>query len=97
MNTLWLGNVRKLTNVIEYAFAVGRGTELNLDQLPPEFRESTAYPLPQTHPAPALIANEAERIAHALQQSNGNLEQAAKLLGISRATLWRKRKKYQRD
>jgi len=59
VNTLWLGNVRKLTNVIEYAFVVGHCTELNLDQLPSEFRESAAYPSPQTHPAPALIANKA--------------------------------------
>ena len=35
----WPGNVRELINVIEYAFAVGRGNELRLEDLPPEFRE----------------------------------------------------------
>jgi len=35
----WPGNVRELHNVIEYAFAVGRGSVLRLSELPPEFRE----------------------------------------------------------
>ena len=35
----WHGNVRELHNVVEYAFAVGRGTVLKQTELPPEFRE----------------------------------------------------------
>ncbi len=34
----WPGNVRELHNVVEYAFAVGRGTTLRWSELPPEFR-----------------------------------------------------------
>jgi len=93
----WPGNVRELQNVIEYAFAVGRGTELTLEDLPPEFREATpatlsalAMPL-----RPARRQDEAELIREALQVTGGNLEEAARICGMSRATFWRKRKKYQ--
>jgi len=91
----WPGNVRELKNVVEYAFAVGRGNEISLDDLPPEFREAS----PTYSAAPPLIggnrrANEADLIREALQNAGGHLETAAKLVGMSRATFWRKRKKY---
>ena len=35
----WPGNIRELHNVVEYAFAVGRGATLRCSELPPEFRE----------------------------------------------------------
>ncbi|MDD5580940.1 MAG: sigma 54-interacting transcriptional regulator [Methylobacter sp.] len=35
----WPGNVRELHNVVEYAFAVRRGSTLRVSELPPEFRE----------------------------------------------------------
>ena len=41
----WPGNIRELHNVVEYAFAVGRGTTLRLSELPPEFREPRAVRL----------------------------------------------------
>jgi len=34
----WPGNVRELRNVIEYAFAIGEGSVLTVDELPPELR-----------------------------------------------------------
>jgi transcriptional regulator with PAS, ATPase and Fis domain len=92
----WPGNVRELQNVIEYAFAVGRGSELTLDDLPPEFHEmaveSTVSEL-RSAQRPRR-RDEAELVREALQVSGGHLEQAARLAGMSRATFWRKRKKY---
>ncbi len=38
----WPGNVRELLNVLEYAFAVGRGSDLDCEDLPPEVRRTTA-------------------------------------------------------
>lgn len=38
----WPGNVRELLNVLEYAFAVGRGAELDCIDLPPELRRQNA-------------------------------------------------------
>jgi PAS domain S-box-containing protein len=94
----WPGNVRELKNVVEYAFAVGRDNELGIDDLPPEFREPPAI----SSNAPTVAgkrrftgqADEAELIRKSLQQANGHMETAAELLGMSRATFWRKRKKY---
>lgn len=90
----WPGNVRELKNVVEYAFAVGRGPELLLSELPPEFRE----------PQPRLISHykghapprgeeEVERIRAVLRETGGRIDKAANSLGMSRATFWRKRKK----
>lgn len=95
----WPGNVRELINVVEYAFAVGRGNELSLDDLPPEFRESK--PLVASEQASPIQhkkhQNEADMIKEALQMTSGNLEAAASYAGMSRATFWRKRKKYNID
>jgi transcriptional regulator with PAS, ATPase and Fis domain len=89
----WLGNVRELQNVVEYAFAVGRGTTLRLSELPPEFREPRRIEQP-TKNLPASTQQEATAIRQALEQSNGKVTIAAQLLGMSRATFWRKRKLY---
>ncbi|BBL71200.1 sigma-54 interaction domain-containing protein [Methylogaea oryzae] len=87
----WPGNVRELKNVVEYAFAVGRGAELRLDELPPEFREAA---VPSASPLAARGAgDEAERIRSALREAGGRVDEAARLLGVSRATFWRKRKR----
>ncbi len=91
----WPGNVRELHNVIEYAFAVGRGTTLKLSELPPEFREPASLEAPAVTTKLRLSGeDEATAIRQALQQSNGSVGHAGELLGMSRATLWRKRKRY---
>jgi transcriptional regulator with PAS, ATPase and Fis domain len=90
----WPGNIRELQNVVEYAFAVGRGTTLRCSELPPEFRESRmAEPQPMQNSS-LSAAEESAAIRQALEQSNGRVSQAARLLGMSRATFWRKRKIY---
>ncbi|WKJ92353.1 sigma 54-interacting transcriptional regulator [Methylomonas montana] len=95
----WPGNVRELINVIEYAFAVGRGNELRTDDLPPEFRESKTIVASKqaTSAKRKKYQNEADMIREALQMTDGNLEAAANYAGMSRATFWRKRKKYKID
>lgn len=91
----WPGNVRELHNVVEYAFAVGRGSTLRLSELPPEFRESRVAEMPKQplKRNAALDSNdEATAIRQALAQSQGRAGKAADLLGMSRATFWRRRK-----
>ncbi|MDO9106204.1 MAG: sigma 54-interacting transcriptional regulator [Methylovulum sp.] len=90
----WPGNVRELHNVIEYAFAVGRGAVLRSSELPPEFREPRISEPHIRHPAPLSAEQESAAISDALQQCNGMITSAARLLGMSRATFWRKRKLY---
>ncbi len=83
----WRGNIRELQNVVEYAFAVGRGTILKQAELPPEFREVS---LVETK---VVFEDEKSAIKRALIETK-NVNAAAQRLGMSRATLWRKRKLY---
>ena len=90
----WPGNIRELHNVVEYVFAVGRGTTLRLSELPPEFREPHMVNQQIRQSAPLTAEEEIAVIRQALEQSKGMLTTAARLLGMSRATFWRKRKSY---
>ena len=85
----WPGNVRELQNVVEYAFAVGREHCLTLSNLPPEFREVS----PPVRPASQKPLDRAESIRDALQLCGGRVDEAARMLGMSRATFWRHRKR----
>ncbi len=93
----WPGNVREVRNVVEYAFAVGRGPTIGLDELPPELREKRRDPsvrTPTTHAHPPAPAHgEADRIREALEEADGDLDRAAATLGVSRTTFWRMRKR----
>jgi len=91
----WKGNVRELQNVLEYAFVVGRGTVLRISELPPEFREPVVPIKRETAPDVLSASEEKQAIEQALIQCNGKVSPAAKLLNMSRATFWRKRKAYE--
>jgi transcriptional regulator of acetoin/glycerol metabolism len=75
-----------------------------MDELPPEFRtpgETRADdPVPDKtrsryrRTAYELETDEAEEIRNALQQAGGRIDEAARITGMSRATFWRKRKRY---
>lgn len=98
----WPGNVRELRNVVEYVFAVGRGDSIQLDQLPPDFLELSGgeprVASKSTNNPGGLVPppeeDERSRIVRALEQHGGHIGKAAQALGMSRPTLWRKRKKY---
>jgi DNA-binding NtrC family response regulator len=83
----WPGNVRELRNALEAALIRASGEVLRVDDLPPEIREASPTETDAS-------AEEAERIRAALEQTNGNRTEAAELLGISRATLYRRLDEY---
>ena len=84
----WPGNVRELQHAMERCVVMGLefGEMSETDLLTPSSEESSA-PILQT-----LNLEELERqaILHALSQADGNLSQAASLLGITRYALYRK-------
>ncbi len=89
----WLGNVRELRNALSYAFAIGEGPTLDLADLPPEV--ATPGPVAaeitvQPGPVADGESTEERRIRDVLARAAGNRERAAKLLGWSRVTLWRR-------
>jgi DNA-binding NtrC family response regulator len=92
INAPWSGNIRELRNTIEFMTVTTTGSELGVENLPPDFRES---PLPSAPAKPqagglSLEENNYELIRQALKQCNGNRTAAAQLLGISRRTLHRR-------
>jgi DNA-binding NtrC family response regulator len=91
----WPGNVRELANVIERALVVARGTVVLPEHLPPLLLETrTDAPGRAGAPELSLEAAEREQILRALQASGGKRIEAARLLGLSRRTLYRKLDRY---
>ncbi len=93
----WPGNIRQLRNAIEHAFVTAEGNTIAYLDLPLEIRD----PAGCQPRAPTGLSDEAEaereRIVQALRKTGGNRTRAAKLLGISRVTLWKKTKLYRLD
>jgi DNA-binding NtrC family response regulator len=91
----WPGNVRELANVIERALVVARGTVILPEHLPPLLLETrTEHVGRNGAPELSLEAAEREQILRALQASGGKRIEAARLLGLSRRTLYRKLDRY---
>ncbi|MFS8065487.1 MAG: sigma-54 interaction domain-containing protein, partial [Byssovorax sp.] len=91
------GNVRELKNLLEYAYVIGEGPTLLETDLPPELSEPSddgvpfAANVPPPPPATDQTTSpEAARILRALERSGGSRDRAAKVLGYSRVTLWRR-------
>ncbi len=86
----WPGNVRELQHVIERAIVLASKPMLDASDI--EFaRSAPAKPMQETLNLETL---EQSAIMKAIKRSNGNLSQAASLLGISRFALYRKIEKF---
>ena len=87
----WPGNVRELKNAISFAAIHCKGTHIRLTDLPPEIRTALAG---GANPKAFVRSAESdkEHILKALELAGGRRGEAAKLLGIGRATLYRRMK-----
>ncbi len=98
----WPGNVRELENCIERAIALGNREIIDHDDLPPAVAShslslETAAPLRPLASLPSstdLEDIERATIERVFEQVKGDKVLAGKMLGISRATLYRKLKRY---
>ena len=91
----WPGNIRELKNVVERAVSLAQDGKVDVDHLPCEIREFTCSPSQgQTNTVTPLFKAaarcEREILTEALKVTEGNMSKAAKLLGISRSTLYEK-------
>lgn len=92
----WKGNVRELRNICEYLSVVADAL-ITTESLPPQV-VTEAVPVPSDKPPVAESARphshggelDMPRILEALHVANHNKAKAARILGISRTTLWRK-------
>ena len=86
----WPGNVRELEHVIERAVALATHTILSVDDLPPEVIQPAAENLADMDiEGDTLDALKRERVLAVLESAKGDKEQAARLLGVSRRTVYR--------
>jgi DNA-binding NtrC family response regulator len=92
---LWPGNVRELRSVVERAaiYAAGAST-IALAALPSQILEQPQTLWAGRDRRPSLEDIEQAYIRYVLEQVGGNQTQAAGILGISRKSLWEKRRRY---
>lgn len=95
MQNPWPGNVRELENVMERAVLLSAGTLIDEASLPLPVRQMMSYKTKQLAPFKTVIkaaGREAERkaILKALEETSGNKTRAARILGISRSSLYNK-------
>ena len=88
MRNLWPGNVEQLYQVLRTTVARRRSGTIELPDLPPECRATTRRVLTP------LEAIECDAIVEALLDTDGNKAEAARQLGMSRATIYRKIRGY---
>jgi len=96
----WPGNVRQLSNALEFAVVHAEGAVVQRRNLLPEILEprragAQAQPIEETpvtryYRSAATPTEEAERIRRVLEETGGNRAEAARRLGMSRTTLWKR-------
>ncbi len=89
----WPGNVRELRNAIEYALVLCPGGEIGAHHLPHKIAPARDCP----PPAESLKVRERDELVQVLRQAGGNQSAAARQLGVSRVTVWKRMKKHHID
>ncbi|WP_022951787.1 sigma-54-dependent Fis family transcriptional regulator [Leucothrix mucor] len=97
----WPGNFRELLNAIRFSLLCGNGKSINDIDLPSTIRQHQCNQTPGNTLSQVLQANlpveksDAENLRVTLESSNWNVSKAARRLGISRATIYRKIKDFE--
>ena len=95
----WPGNVRELKNTIERALSLGDGDIIDVTHLPRELLGLTGGFAKLSETSDSLLADEVARcekdvLTRAINLNRGNMSKAARMLGISRSTLYEKCRRY---
>ena len=85
MDYNWPGNVRELENVIQFAIIKCRNNSISFENLPMEFIDNQT----DSKKRGPLKKLDIHTVKSILEKTGGNKAQAAKLLGVGRATLYR--------
>jgi two-component system, NtrC family, response regulator HydG len=93
----WPGNVRELKSAFEYAFVACHGPLIEPHHLPPNIFDGS--PPKPVRTGVTLDPDETKRteLIRALERAGGNQSEAARLLGISRVTVWNRMNKFKID
>jgi DNA-binding NtrC family response regulator len=90
MDYTWPGNVRELENCIERAVVLAKGPVITPAELPPSIRAASRQEGLRLPVGIALADLEREAILRTLSHCRGNRSAAARMLGLSERTLYRK-------
>ena len=88
----WPGNIRELEHAIEHAFVLCRGTLIEMGHIPSEIQDSALPCQGQGNTSPSM---EKKDLVNTLEKTGWNKARTARIMGISRPTLYRKLEKYQ--
>lgn len=94
MNYRWPGNVRELKSALEYAFVIAQEGLIDIPHLPPQFRDREGVGAGLQDGQESRDIQEREALMEALRKSRGNQSEAARILGVSRVTVWNRMRKY---
>ncbi len=90
----WPGNVGELRNAIEYAFVLCSGGWIGREHLPPKIAVNGKNMPMNSRQNAESWEKERIKLINALHQVGGNQSEAARILGVSRVTIWKRIKKY---
>jgi len=85
----WPGNVRELKSAFEYAFVTCQESSIQPYHLPPNICSGKRGAAVATRPAIDKKEIKKERLIEALKRAGGNRSEVARMLGISRVTVWK--------
>ncbi len=88
----WPGNVRELINALEYALMLAPQGLIQAGHLPPSLT-GNSFSINDA----SMTCDERQRLVLALRRSGGNQSEAARLLGVSRVTIWKRMQRYSLD
>jgi two-component system response regulator HydG len=95
MNYNWPGNVRELKSAFEYAFVTCHEPMIRAIHLPPNIIQAEiSEKADRQTSASTRNGNKKQALIKALKQANGNQSMAARILGVSRVTVWNRMKRY---
>lgn len=95
VNYPWPGNVRELKSAFEYAFVACQGPFIEVYHFPPHIYKQE-IPIKNKETPVSLNKEELKKqeLIKALEKAGGNQSEAARILGISRVTVWNRMKRY---
>lgn len=92
-NYAFPGNVRELENLVARGTAIAAGDSIEVIDLPDHLRDLGVITIRKRDGRmPTLQEQELDYIGQVLEETSGNQTAAAQILGINRASLWRKLK-----
>jgi len=94
MDYSWPGNVRELRSAFEYAIVCCGDSLIRLRHLPPRFHQRTTLEGSSNKASISLEEMQKKELINALELAGGNRSEAARILGVSRVTVWNRMNRF---